>query len=634
MSPLARLFFLIVFVLETLAVTAQDKVMSRRTRELYENASTAWKERKLDQALLFYEKLVELEPGLSEAHLRLGQLYEWQRKPQLTRHHYQQSIALNPNGAESATAYQWLGRDTFQRECYDSAEVYFTKALSLYPEKSNLSAVTKKWNLSAQFAQKALVRPLNITKRSLGDTVNFLEAQFFPVLTADNETLIFTGLTLQRDENMYITHRTATGWEIPKEISEKINSTDNEGTCTISADGTTLVFTACNRKDGYGGCDLYITRKEGNEWLTPKNIGDVVNSRYWESQPSLSADGTKLYFSSDRPGGQGKSDIWLSQRDPTGSWQLPQNLGPNVNTADEESAPFIHANGRTLFYASNGLPGMGGYDLFMSQQTDSSWTEPRNLGYPINTVSDQIGFYISSDGQKAYYTDDRRDAKGRRAMLYEFDIPDTLKSMFVPTNYIKGRVFDQRTNQPLMASLELYDLGTQKKVSTFTSQAETGAYLTVLNRNSAHAIYVQAEGYLFKSLTFLASDSLPSIQLDIPLEKVEKDRVEVLNNIYFATGEYALDEKSRVELSKMLDFVKANPTLKLEISGHTDDVGGDKENKELSLRRAQSVVKYLVDSGMPESRLVAVGYGETKPRVPNDSAENRQLNRRIEWRIL
>lgn len=612
---------------------AQEPTLSRRDRQLYEAAQAAWTARQMEEALPLYQKLAQQVPNLAEAQLRLGQLYDLRRQGTLVRTHYARAVALQADNAEMAPAYQWLGRDTFQRMQYDSAATYLGKALAFYPENSNLALVTRKWIASAEFAKKALQNPLKVNKRSLGDTVNARKAQFFPVLTADNETLIFTGLTPERDENMYITHRTKNGWDVPEELSKNINSPNNEGTCTISADGRTLVFTACSRRDGYGGCDLYLSRKEGKDWLAPQNMGDVVNTPDWESQPSLSADGSVLYFTSDRPGGVGRADIWKSVRDSLGRWQTPVNLGKPVNTSDEENAPFIHANGRTLFYATNGLPGMGGFDLFLSQQVDTLWSEPINLGYPINTVADQVGLYISSEGKTAYYTDDQPAPGGRRALLYSFTIPDTLQKLFVPTNYLKGRVYDQRTKAPLSATLELYDLKSQQRVSTFSTEAGTGQYLAVLNQQSEHALYVASEGYLFKSLTFVASDSMPSLQLDIPLERAEKDRVEVLNNIFFATGAYTLDDKSRVELQRLVVFLKNNPKLNIEIAGHTDDVGGDKENLELSRRRAQSVADYLAGVGVPAARFSAVGFGESKPKLPNDSDKNRRLNRRIEWRI-
>lgn len=633
MSRLVRSLLLSILLFGGLSACAQDNMMSRRTRDLYQNAQQAWKDRKLDNALLLYQKLAELEPSLPEAHLRLGQMYEWKRNSAAARFHYQTLVGLNLNSPEVVVAYQWLAKDSFQRESYDSAQVYYQKALPFYPEKSVAAITTQKQLATLVFAKKAMQSPLPIRKRSLGDTINFLEAQFFPVLTADSEVLIYTGLTPERDENIYLSRRTPEGWSFPDEISTAINSANNEGTCTISADGTTLVFTACNRRDGYGSCDLYFSQREGKIWQSPRNLGVAINSRFWESQPSLSADGSTLYFSSDREGGVGKADIWKSERAANGEWEEPTNLGAPINTPDDENAPFIHANGRSLFYASKGLPGMGGFDLYLSQQKGREWSEPQNLGYPINTVSDQVGLFISADGRKAYYTDDRKDAKGRRAMLFEFDVPDTLRHLFDPTHYIKGRVLDQKTGQPLQASLELFDLSSQERVSAFSSQASTGDYLAVLNQNQEHALYVSKEGYLFKSMTFVANDSTPSIKMDILLESVEKDKVEILNNIFFATGKFTLDQKSQVELQKMGSFLTNNPSLTIEIAGHTDDVGSDKENLELSRLRAESVVAYLVANGVPETRLEAVGYGKTKPQLPNTSDENRARNRRIEWRI-
>jgi len=632
MNRLVRCLLLFILFFGSLATYAQDNMMSRRSRDIYQNAQQAWKERNLDKALLFYQKLAELEPTLPEVHLRLAQLYEWQRKPVLTRYHYRQLVALNPETPELATAYQWLAKDTYQRESYDSAQTYYQKALPYYSEKSSVATVTKKQLANLQFAKKAMQSPLPVQKRSLGDTINFLQAQFFPVLTADNETIIYTGLTPARDENIYLARRTPEGWGFPDEISTAINSENNEGTCTISADGTTLVFTACNRRDGYGSCDLYFSKREGKIWQSPLNMGPVINSRFWESQPSLSADGSSLYFASDRVGGEGKADIWKSIRSANGEWSEPTNLGTPINTAEDENAPFIHANGRTLFYASNGHPGLGGFGLYLSQQEDARWSEPYNLGYPINTVSDQVGLFITADGRKAYYTDDRKDVKGRRALIFEFEVPETLRKLFVPTHFIKGRILDQKTGEPLQASLELYDLSSQEPVSTFTSQL-SGDYLAVLNQNREHALYVSKEGYLFKSMTFASSDSTPSISLDILLERAEKDRIEVLSNIFFGTGKYALDEKSKVELQKLGSFLNNNPRLIIEISGHTDDIGSDKENMELSKQRAQSVTTYLVDYGIQSNRLSAVGYGKTKPKVSNTTEENRRLNRRIEWRI-
>ena len=611
----------------------QTAPTSKRAREFYEKAQKAWQDRQLNEALTLYEKVLQAEPTHAESNLRLAQIYELLRNPHLSKKYYLRLIAIQPAAPQSATAYQWIGRYYFQQEKYDSAQVYYEKASGLFPKKSSLARLAEKSILSAKFAQEAIKKPLQIQKRSLGDTVNFQNSQYFPVLTADDETLIFTGLTEKRDENIYITHRQKKGWDVPEEISKEINTINNEGTCSVSADGRTLVFTACNRQDGYGSCDLYITKKQGKDWSAPVNLGEPVNSRDWESQPSLTADGHSLYFSSERRGGFGKKDIWVSHLNEKGKWSEPKNLGPAINTPEDDTAPFIHANGKTLFYASNGLPGMGGFDIFLSQRVDTTWSEPRNIGYPINTVSDQVGLYIASDGKSAYYSDDQAENGPSRSLLYSFELPEILQKMIVPTRYAKGKVVDKKTGAALSSDIDLYDLKLQQKVASFTSDAKTGNFLAVLNRGSEYAFYVSKTGYLFKSLSFSVQDSTSSVDLEIPLESIEKDRAEILNNIFFKTGAYDLDEKSKVELDKLVDFLNQNKTLKIEISGHTDDIGSDKENLELSKRRAQSVLYYLQKTGIAAERLLAKGFGETKPVAINDSDENRQKNRRIEWKI-
>ncbi|MCF0068848.1 OmpA family protein [Dyadobacter sp. CY261] len=633
------LFCLALGIFTLQPVLSQDVTLSRTARQVYDKAQKAWQERKLPEAIELFEKVLEIEPNSYDTHLRLAQIYELQRNTDLTRKHYYKAIRLKPDAPQSGPALQWTGRDHFNAQRYDSAQFYFEKALALFPVKSSLGRLAEKSLASAKFAQQAAKNPLPIDKRSMGDTVNFLGTQYFPVMTADDETLIFTGLTENRDENIYFTQRIKDGraadrWDVPEEISKTINTTNNEGTCTVSADGRTLVFTACNRPDGLGSCDLYLSHKEGKDWSQPVNLGQEVNSREWESQPSLSADGHTLYFASDRKGGVGKRDIWVSYLNDKKQWTAPRNLGPAINTSDEENAPFIHANGRTLFYSSNGLPGMGGFDIFVTQKIDTTWAPATNIGYPINTASDQVGLFIASNGKNAYYTDDNSDKGNGRSLLYTFQVPESLQKIITPTRYAKGKVFDKKTGTVLASDIDLFDLKTQTKVGSFTSDSQNGSFLAVLNSGGEYAFYVSRQGYLFKSLSFSVNDDHSVVDLDIPLEAIEKDRAEILNNIFFKTGEYILDDKSKVELDKLGDFLNKNKTIKIEISGHTDDVGSDTENMALSQRRAQSVQYYLQQSGIAADRILAKGYGETKPMTPNDSDEDRQKNRRIEWRIL
>ena len=611
--------------------------LSRKGRDLEEKANRAWDARDLEKARELYRQLSEQEPKYVLPHLRLAQIYEWGRQSDLVKQHYEAAVKLAPDSKDMLAAYQWLGKKAQEREDYRGAEGYWQKVLDILggQKSNNLSKLAERQLESAKFALKALENPLNIHPRALSDTVNRLQLQFFPVLTADREKLIFTALDRGGNEDIFISTWEKGSWSVPVSISDNINTSGNEGTCTVSADGHTLVFTACNRADGLGSCDLYISYLRNGKWSGPENIGEPVNSRHWESQPSLSADGSVLYFASDRPGGAGKSDVWKSVKNEKGKWGEPFNLGAGINTPDDENAPFIHANGTTLFYASKGLPGMGGFDIFMADIAEGVFAKPVNLGYPINNNADQVGLFITADGKTAYYTEDRSEqGKGRSSRLYHFEIPEKLQELFVSSRYVKGRVLDSETQAPVRARIKLYDLATRQLVSEFASDESTGEFLAVVNKDSHYALYVESTGYLFKSMSFDVTDKDAAVRKDILVEKAKKDKAEVLTNVYFETGDFNLSEKSKLELDKLVAFLSENRNLSIEVSGHTDDVGSDDDNLKLSEKRAESVVGYLTDKGVASSRLHHKGYGESRPRVPNSSEENRSINRRIEWRIL
>lgn len=612
---------------------SQSAELPKRSKDLLNKANQAWTNRQWKEAEEHYTKLVEAHPTLLEAHARLANIMELQQRPQQAYQHHLSVTQLRPDAPESAAAYYWLGKYHYQQEQYDSALVYLQKASPLTQPKTVLQKNTLKYVAATTFSIEAIKQPLAIKHEALPSPLNHLKAQYFPVLTGDNEQLFFTGLQQNTGEDILTAVRKDDGWHYPQSISSTINTTNNEGTCTISADGRMLVFTACGRMDSFGSCDLYVSYKKGQQWTAPRNLGPMINTRSWESQPALSADGRTLYFASDRSGGIGKSDIWKSELTADNQWSKPVNLGNKINTPEEENAPFIHANGTTLFFSSTGWPGLGGFDIFRSQIQNGTWSDAVNLGYPINTGADQIGLFITADGSEAYYTEDRLQQKEGKASLYRFPLPESLRATFDATSYIKGTIVDAKTEQPLEARIRLYDLAAKTEIATFSSQPETGEYLAMITQNKSYAVYVERKGYLFKSHQFNTSPQERSILLPIRLEPIEKDRSEILENIYFATGSHQLDEKSQVELAKLVLFLRENPTIQIEIAGHTDDIGQEKDNLELSTKRAQSVVHFLVQSGISAQRLVAKGYGEQQPIVANDSEINRAKNRRIEWQI-
>jgi outer membrane protein OmpA-like peptidoglycan-associated protein len=493
--------------------------------------------------------------------------------------------------------------------------------------QSNITFAKKNQAVAAAYKQKVL-----------SDTVNRFFMQYFPVLTADQKELIFTrreGYSDQYDEDLVVSKKTPDGgWSTPVSISENINSIYNEGTCTVSADGRRLIFTSCTGREGFGSCDLYQSEKNGTEWTNPENLGVNVNSSEWESQPSLSADGRTLYFVSDRRGGLGRRDIWMSTLDQKGKWTRAKNVGKPVNTVYDEISPFIHVNNKTLFFASNGLVGYGGYDLFFCEK-DTVWHEPVNIGAPINNHEDQFSLFITADGKKGYYSLEETGKANTRSKIIEIEIPEDHRIKFA-SNYVQGIVRDRETNVPLKASIEMIDISSNEMQSLVNSDSITGEYLIVLTQGAEYALYVNRPGYLFKSLNFNYSEvkNFEPIRLDIYLDKVKKGSVAVLQNIFFDFNQYTLKEKSRTELEKVTRFLKENPSVRVEIGGHTDNVGTSAYNQQLSEKRAQAVNTFLRQNGISPDRLIAKGYGQERPVADNKTEEGKQLNRRIEFKLI
>jgi OmpA-OmpF porin, OOP family len=341
-----------------------------------------------------------------------------------------------------------------------------------------------------------------------------------------------------------------------------------------------------------------------------------------------------LYFVSDRKGGNGRADIYVSVQNSPGVWSKAVNLGPGVNTPYDERSPFIHANGRTLFFATNGRPGFGGYDIFWSDFADSTWSKPANFGYPINNHQEQYSLVITADGERGYYSHEEL-TRPNDSKIYEFTVPEEYRLKYT-SNTVKGVVRDRVTRQPLQAQVELYQLTKNELVSYVNSDSLTGNYLIVLTQGADYGLYVNSTGYLFKSLNFNyeIGTNLEPLVIDIDLDKASTGATIVLNNIFFDTDKFALREKSVTELDKISRFLKDNPKINVEIGGHTDDQGADAYNQQLSQKRAKAVGEYLVSIGIEIKRLKEVGYGAKRPLQPNDSESNRQVNRRIEFRII
>jgi len=613
---------------------------SKKAIELYTLADNFRVRGQYDQAISLLDQAIAKDENFVEAYLRLGSTYSAMKQYSKALVQYEKGLSLTTDLRKQKSFWYDMGELYLLAGEYEKSK----KVLSAFvnnetQSKQKIDRATMLFR-SAEFAVKNQANTAAFKLRPLSDTVNHFVMQYFPVLTADQTQLIFTrrvGDGPNDDEDLVVCNRSAEGkWLPPVSISRNINTRLNEGTCTITADGRKLIFTSCTGRDGVGSCDLYESKKVGTEWSEPKNLGKLVNSAEWESQPSLSADGRTLYFVSDRKSGFGRRDIWISTIDEHGQWTKAVNAGSQINSQYDEISPFIHANNSTLYFASNGLPGFGGYDIFFAELDSTSWSVPRNLGSPINDNEDQFSLFITADGEKGYYSHEETLESGvSRSKIFEVLIPQENRLKY-RSNYVKGIIRDKVSHSPLSAGIELINIRNNKVASLVESDSVTGEYLMVLTQGAEYALYVNKNAYLFKSYNFNYSEvsDFKPIIIDIDLEKATEGSSVVLNNIFFDVDKYELKEKSTPEMQKLIWFLNRNPGVKVEIGGHTDNSGSPEYNRQLSEKRALSVYSFLIASGIDKKRLLLKGYGPDKPIASNDSEEGRQLNRRIEFRVI
>ena len=467
--------------------------------------------------------------------------------------------------------------------------------------------------------------------RNAGDGINTTALEYFPSLTIDGQKMIFNR-RVDNDEDFYESNRVNGVWSEAALLGGKVNTNLNEGAQNISQDGQWLVFTGCNYPEGAGSCDLYFSVRTNNGWSEAKNLGAPVNTEAWESTPSLSPDKRDLYFSSNRPGGFGGKDIWVSHRLPNGKWSIPENLGEAVNTSADESCPFMHADNQTLYFNSNGHPGYGMTDLFFSKKVnDSSWLMAENLGYPINSIDDEGSLIVAADGKTAYYASDGKDTRGGLD-IYSFELRYDIRPL--KTLWVKGKVFNKKTSEGLPSAVELLDLKNGNLLSRIQTD-EDGNYLATLPVGTDYLFNVNRKGFLFYSDRFsLLDKNIDSIfTVDIPLQPIEKGASIVLKNIFFETNQYNLQPESMTELNKVVALLNDNPNLKIQIDGHTDNVGQSNNNLLLSENRAKAVVGYLLGKGISNQRLSDKGFGSTKPVADNATEKGKSLNRRTELSV-
>ncbi len=636
---------------------AQDKLStkSKKAIEFYNSAKNYYINQDLDEAIVELDKAIAKDKKFIEAYyLKADILMSLKR--------YDDQVAVIKTGVALDSSfftpiYFNAGVALFNIGEYDAAVEWF-KLFKRHNGTRRTTLNADNWIEKSHFAKEVVSRPVPFQPVSVGDGINSIYNEYWPSLTADEETMVFTVL-LPRDsvlfsnnsdlpinsrnfhEDFFISKKVGGVWQ-PRTNMKGINTDSNEGAQTLSSDGRWMFFTACGRNDSHGGCDIYFSQKTADGWSKPVNIGPPVNTPHWESQPFFSSDGTTLYFVSNRPGGIGKKDIWkaniVGQRsDGAPIFGAVENLGNTINTIEDESSPFMHPDNETFYFSSEGWHGMGQMDIFFSRKNKDTgrWQIPVNLGYPINTSADETGMVVNTAGTRAYFSSDGLADAGKRKDIYHFELPANMRPK--PVSYVKGRVFDRKTNLPLTAQVVLTRLEDGETEASTNSVGWSGEYMVCLPAGHNYALNVRRKGYMFHSENF-ALKNLNTIadpyQIDVYLSPLIAGERVVLRNVFYATNSSVLERESIVELDMLVEVLEENPDIRLEIGGHTDNTGAQSYNFKLSKDRAQSVFDYLVFKGIERSRLKYEGYGMKEPVATNDTEEGRAQNRRTEVKIL
>ena len=585
------------------------------------------------KALASLKKAIQADKKYSDAWGLQAEIAEKVGDTALARISYIGNIAADPMYQPT---YYYYAKFLYKQKQYAESKAMLDRFFNLPAEKEfkkskdgaseTMNDKAKKLLQSCSLAIEDRQIIENLDLKNLGPGVNTSSYEYWPGMTVDGETLVFTRL-VDMQEDFYLSSRKNDGWDKARPLPGNINTKENEGTTSVSGNGKLIYFTVCNQ-EGFGSCDLFYSRTNGALWSRRINLGETINSAQWDAQPAISADAKTLIFSSARPGGYGGKDLWMSKW-AEGKWSTPQNLGPNINTNGDEEAPFLHYDGRTLYFGSNGHPGYGEHDIFFSQlQPDKNWSKPVNLGRGINSEADEMGLYVDFKGERAYFASSRPGGFGGLD-IYSFKLAGGMKPD--PVTYVQGQVFDAETKAEISGRIEIYNLESSKLYYTDSS----GSFFITMQPNGNYSLNIKRQGYLFYSENFqpTASSVDSPFMVKTYLKPIKADEKVVLRNIFFDTDKFDLKPESFTELNQLLELLKKNPGINIEVSGHTDNQGGEDHNLNLSRNRAASVKSYLTGKGIDAKRISTAGYAAKQPIGDNNTPAGRALNRRIEMKI-
>ena len=644
MNSTLRIFFFLGIFAASLPFYAQPlSTTSKKAAKYHDEATRYFESGNNEEALALILKALDKDPKFVEGHMLKAYIHLGLNDPEKAIAAFETALQINPhffpaNYAELGGLYYKTGQ---YAKAIETLEYY----LKTFRPKEESRRKAQYFLDCSVFSKTAIENPVEFNPVNLGPTVNSELRDYNPLMNLEGNQLYFTrtiphNVPSGAREDIYIAFLDQGKYTQTLDAGRPLNTQMREGAPALTADGQSMIITICEsygnygpQRNGYGSCDLFLTRLTDRGWDNPRNLGPVINSQYFDSQASISSDGKTIYFSSSRPGGYGKSDIYYSNII-NGKLTPPKNIGNTINTEGAEEGVFIHPDNQTLYFTSTGHIGLGGSDIyFCRREIDGTWGKPQNLGYPINTKESEWGLTIDASGKKAFFSSDREGGLGEMD-IYEFQLPEKFQAK--PVTYFKGVVFDNDTKKPLEAQFDLIDVDSKEVIYSANSQIPNGDFFLCLPAGKSYALNVKKEGYLFYSDHFELQQSntaLEPFKKNIPLKPIKKGVPVVLKNIFFDTDKYDLKQKSIAELEILYRFLQENPTLKIEVAGHTDNQGDLKHNLALSQNRAKTVVDYLVQKGIASDRLTAKGYGPQKPVATNETPEGRAQNRRTEFSI-
>ncbi len=636
-----RFFFLILFSSFTLFCFSQDCLSEdAKIKRMCNRISNLIAKKQFYKAQNLLKKAKE-NKDIPEINRLFSILYWHQDKNLLAEEFALKTLEICPD--KDPLLYYFLGEINYKRKMYIDASKYLEKAVTLGLD-GNSKKKAEEMQEKAKVIAKIILNPIPFNPQVVKG-ISTKADEYLPILSPDQELVFYTRRG-RKSEIGSLTHSITEEFIFSKEDSSNFNTgspmpfpfnrNSNEGGASITIDNNTLYFTICtNLASGYNNCDLFYTfmQKDGT-WSEIIAFEEKINgSRSWESQPSVSADGNTIIFASDRKGGFLGSDLYIIQKNEKGDWSEPKNLGKNINTKDNEKSPFLHPDNQTLFFASNQFPSVGGYDIFYSRKDSlGNWQKPKNIGFPINTISDELGLFVSTDGKKAYFASNQLEGIGGWD-LYSFDLYDEAKPKKVL--FLKGELKDKNNNLLYDASIQLKNISTKESQQIFVQNGEYTIAVT-LDEGDDVLLSINKKGYAFNS-TYISFDddgfSSPK-EIDFEVEKLGNGKVFRLDNIYFASNSFELNNISKEILLAFSDYLKLNNSLRLTIHGHTDNVGSASANLSLSRDRAKEVFSFLLYNGIKKERLDFQGFGEQKPITTNETNKGRAQNRRTEFVIL